>query len=349
MNAKSVRARESTMLRKKMLRPQLSDLRHLVDSSDEDEDADVQTTIEVAGTIHRHLNQLFTPEGAAANEDTQQLWSDIKALRGTDAKAVVQFLDKKVEQMNTQDRASYCASLRLLRRLCAENQIYPKSVTLPPRRLQILSDQAEAFGGSSRVYQGQYDNTHVAVKVIATSRESQFDTSVVKRFFREAVIWRHLRHRNITAFYGVDTSVFSLCLVSEWMPLGTVSQFLTSRPRTNRTKLLQDVAHGLAYLHALDIVHADVKSANVLVDDQHNAKLIDSGIATISTHMDIGNCIHSNNCYDWNHPLGCIRSIRPGARWSRGEHFYSRMRYIFSVDDNVGGVHRASTVPPVQQ
>ncbi|EMD31965.1 hypothetical protein CERSUDRAFT_59202, partial [Gelatoporia subvermispora B] len=142
-----------------------------------------------------------------------------------------------------------------------------------------------AFGGSSRVFRGQYDTGQVAVKVIATARElsCQESKTKLKRFYGEAIIWRHLRHPNITAFYGVDTSLFALCLISEWMPLGTIAQTLSRKPDMNRIKLLVDIANGLGYLHALDIVHADVKSANVLVNDQHIASLIDFGIATLST------------------------------------------------------------------
>ncbi|EMD33439.1 hypothetical protein CERSUDRAFT_57040, partial [Gelatoporia subvermispora B] len=105
----------------------------------------------------------------------------------------------------------------------------------------------------------------------------------LQRFHGEAIIWRHLRHPNITTFYGVDNSLFGLGLISEWMTLGTISQFLSRNPRNNRIKLLQDVANGLAYLHTLDIVHADMKSANILVNNEHIACLIDFGIATLST------------------------------------------------------------------
>ncbi|EMD31969.1 hypothetical protein CERSUDRAFT_59253 [Gelatoporia subvermispora B] len=175
--------------------------------------------------------------------------------------------------------------LKLLRHLCAKNQIYPQAVVLRLQSLQQVGDTAEAFGGSSRVFRGKLDEKDVALKVVVSSREFGCDPRIVKRVLREAMIWRHLRHRNIATFHGVDVSLYPLCLVSEWVPLGTVSQYLFKNPRSNRTKLVRDIADGLAYLHALEIVHADLKAANVLVNKEHVASLIDFGIATLITDL----------------------------------------------------------------
>jgi serine/threonine protein kinase len=51
-----------------------------------------------------------------------------------------------------------------------------------------------------------------------------------QKFSREAVTWRQLSHPNVLPFYGVfvpDADIPRLCLVSPWMTMGNVVQFLT--------------------------------------------------------------------------------------------------------------------------
>ena len=87
-------------------------------------------------------------------------------------------------------------------------------------------------------------------------------------------MWKHLRHQNIVPFIGVTRD--PLQFVSEWMPNGTLTQYLGKNPGVNRVDLvgfplvtttllvpfsskLLDVAEGLAYLHAKHATHGDLK------------------------------------------------------------------------------------------
>lgn len=126
-----------------------------------------------------------------------QLLSTIEVFRETDIKAIIELLDKvshidqscslklklsqQLEGMSDLDALSRCRPrLKLLRRLCAHTQIHPKAMVLSPKKLHILSQDAEAFDGTYRVYRGLYDKVDIAIKVIATTRESQCDPSAVK-------------------------------------------------------------------------------------------------------------------------------------------------------------------------
>ena len=55
-------------------------------------------------------------------------------------------------------------------------------------------------------------------------------------FCKEAVMWKRLRHPNIVAFIGVMQN--PLQFVSEWMPNGTLTEYLAENPDTNRTRLV---------------------------------------------------------------------------------------------------------------
>ena len=87
-------------------------------------------------------------------------------------------------------------------------------------------------------------------------------------------MWKHLRHQNIVPFIGVTQD--PLQFVSEWMPNGTLTDYLGTNPGANRVGLvslsraidslpitfffkLLDVAEGLAYLHAEHTTHGDLK------------------------------------------------------------------------------------------
>jgi serine/threonine protein kinase len=87
-------------------------------------------------------------------------------------------------------------------------------------------------------------------------------------------MWKRLRHQNIAPFIGVTQD--NLQFVSEWMPNGTLTQYLAKNPGVNRVDLvsfplmvttllvpfsskLLDVAEGLAYLHSKHATHGDLK------------------------------------------------------------------------------------------
>ena len=87
-------------------------------------------------------------------------------------------------------------------------------------------------------------------------------------------MWKRLRHQNIVPFIGVTQG--PLQFVSEWMPNGTLTDYLGENPGANRIGLvsfsrtinallmpfsskLLDIAEGLAYLHAKHTTHGDLK------------------------------------------------------------------------------------------
>ncbi|OAX38432.1 kinase-like protein [Rhizopogon vinicolor AM-OR11-026] len=73
------------------------------------------------------------------------------------------------------------------------------------------------------------------------------------------------------------------CLVSPWMPNGTLLAYLESRHNNlkdlERSRLLEDVSAGLRYLHSVPVMHGDLTGANILIDKGGNARLIDFGLS----------------------------------------------------------------------
>ena len=105
---------------------------------------------------------------------------------------------------------------------------------------------------------------------------------VAKRFQREAQLGASLNHPNIVSIFDIETDDENVLIVMEYVPGGTLKDALARGPlqRDPAFKVLRGVAAALDYAHEHDIVHRDVKPANVLLDADGRAKLADLGIAT---------------------------------------------------------------------
>jgi len=94
-----------------------------------------------------------------------------------------------------------------------------------------------------------------------------------------------LRHPNIVVFYGACTSQPSLCIITEWIPKGSLKNLLEDPmieiDYNNVISFAIDIARGLQFLHAHDppIIHRDLKSENLLVTNNWRIKVTDFGLS----------------------------------------------------------------------
>ncbi|KAI6677087.1 hypothetical protein NL676_037883 [Syzygium grande] len=140
-------------------------------------------------------------------------------------------------------------------------------------------------GGFGTVYFGKLrDGREVAVK-----RLYERNYRRVKQFMTEVQILTRLRHRNLVSLYGCTSQhSHELLLVYEYIPNGTVADHLHGK-RANQDPLLWptrisiaiETATALAYLHASDTIHRDVKTNNILLDNNFRVKVADFGLSRL--------------------------------------------------------------------
>jgi Protein tyrosine and serine/threonine kinase len=137
-------------------------------------------------------------------------------------------------------------------------------------------------GGFGIVFKGTWQHTEVAIKQLHMMDKQSAD--MLTEFHQETHLMIQLNHPNVIRLYGACIDQDPYCLVMEYMPKGSLYDVLHSAlPLTQelRERIAMDIACGLAYLHDKNILHRDLKSLNVLLDDHLRAKLADFGLAKV--------------------------------------------------------------------
>ncbi|KAI5115408.1 hypothetical protein M0805_001221 [Coniferiporia weirii] len=139
-----------------------------------------------------------------------------------------------------------------------------------------------AKGGYGEVYIGicKIDGREVKVAVKRLYFHLGNNPGSTKSIAKEINTWSEFTHPNIVPLIGFILEGNGLpALVSTWMDNGPVLQYVRSHPECDITHLILGAAEGLAYLHEKDVVHADIKSGNILVSSSGDAVICDFGLS----------------------------------------------------------------------
>ncbi|XP_021830166.1 serine/threonine-protein kinase STY8-like [Prunus avium] len=147
------------------------------------------------------------------------------------------------------------------------------------RRLLKIGDRI-ASGSCGDLYRGIYIGQDVAVKIL---RSEHLNDALEDEFAQEVKILREVHHRNVVRFIGACTKSPHLCIVTEYMPGGSLYDYLHKNHNVLKlSELLKfaiDVCKGMEYLHRNNIIHRDLKTANLLMDTNNVVKVADFGVA----------------------------------------------------------------------
>jgi len=144
-------------------------------------------------------------------------------------------------------------------------------------------------GGMANVYLA-YDRIlrrNVAIKMLRY--ELSKDQSFIKRFNREASQVTNLEHPNIVGSYAVGEYKDQPFIVMEYIRGKTLKDYLREiGPLTaeEAVYVMIQICQGVDHAHYQGIIHRDLKSQNVMIDDELNVKITDFGIALSSNEAD---------------------------------------------------------------
>jgi serine/threonine-protein kinase TNNI3K len=153
-------------------------------------------------------------------------------------------------------------------------------------RDQVKIEGLISRGGFGEVYRGMYSHEAVAIKMLFP--EVRGDLTKVSAFLAEVKLMAGLSHPNIVRFVGVSWgSLTDLCVLTELMKGGDLRELLKEfesqgHPQGidhDKIRIAFHIAQALTYLHSLSpiVIHRDLKSKNVLLTEDLDAKVTDFG------------------------------------------------------------------------
>jgi eukaryotic-like serine/threonine-protein kinase len=160
----------------------------------------------------------------------------------------------------------------------------PRSDLLAGRYRRLSSI---GVGGMARVLLAEDERLGRQVAVKQLHAAGPEDAAL--RFEREAKLGASLNHPNLVSIYDIATDDESVLIVMEYVEGTTLQAEIMRGPLAPErvTAIVADVAAGLDHAHSHDVVHRDVKPANILLRRDGVAKLADLGIATAAERTSI--------------------------------------------------------------
>ena len=147
---------------------------------------------------------------------------------------------------------------------------------------KYLINEVIGRGGWSIVYKGLHTGLNMPVAVKMLKHDMAMNVEFAERFHNEAKIVALLNHENIVRVYDIEELFRTIFIIMEYLEGVPLDFVLEKKPRLPATKIvdiLLQVCNGLSYAHDQGIVHQDIKPANLFIQSDGMARIVDFGLS----------------------------------------------------------------------
>ncbi|EGR29143.1 hypothetical protein IMG5_162460 [Ichthyophthirius multifiliis] len=163
----------------------------------------------------------------------------------------------------------------------------------------------------------------VAIKYIKVSDQFEQVKKEIIQLKQEIYLLKKLNHPNIVKYYDFEICDDKSDIILEYIPSGSLRRLLNKKGKFDEyttAMYTKDIVNGLIYLHNNQIIHRDLKAANLLFDSSGMIKLTDFGTATQQNYIQNYENIGSYN-----------KSLKGSPNWMAPEVIL-RTGHTFSAD-----------------
>ncbi|XP_031122331.1 LEAF RUST 10 DISEASE-RESISTANCE LOCUS RECEPTOR-LIKE PROTEIN KINASE-like 1.2 [Ipomoea triloba] len=156
-----------------------------------------------------------------------------------------------------------------------------------------LEEATRNFHPSKELGDGAFGTVYYGIlgggREVAVKRLHERSCKRMEQFANEISILNRLKHQNLVRLYGCSSRHNrEFLLVYEYIPNGTVADHLHGNRSADRLltwpirmKIAVETAAALAYLHASGIIHRDVKTSNIILDNNFCVRVADFGLSRL--------------------------------------------------------------------
>src|SRR5436190_3622526 len=175
---------------------------------------------------------------------------------------------------------------------------------------KVILGEFIGSGASGQVYKGTWNGLDVAIKLVTCPDKSEKE-ELDKTLMEEVKIHKQLKYENIISLYdAMPYNNNSMAIITEFAENGSLDSVLRNKKFTldwpERWRYVEEIARGVSYLHNQNIIHRDLKSANVLLNKHMQIKLCDFGLSGTITILSRGSKAsvenHMAGTYPWMAP-----------------------------------------------